>query len=178
MKIHSEPLSGAFVLNPRVFEDMRGDFVKTFHQPDFVALGIHFDPREEFFSTSHRNVLSGMHFQLPPHDHEKFVYCIRGSILDVVLDLRKGSPDLGKFAGIRLSAQNRQLFFIPKGMAHGFLALEDDTVVVYKTSTVHSPSHDAGVRWDSFGFVWPVETPILSERDRSFPAMADFNSPF
>jgi dTDP-4-dehydrorhamnose 3,5-epimerase-like enzyme len=63
-------------------------------------------------------------------------------------------------------------------MAHGFLALEDDTVVVYKTSTVHSPSHDAGVRWDSFGFVWPVETPILSERDRSFPAMADFNSPF
>jgi dTDP-4-dehydrorhamnose 3,5-epimerase len=178
MKIHSEPLPGAFVLEPRFFEDPRGNFLKTFHQPDFAALGMDFHPREEFFSTSHRAVVRGMHFQLPPHDHEKLVYCVRGAALDVVLDLRKASPGFGKFAGIELSAQNHRLFYIPRGVAHGFLSLHDDTIMIYKTSTVHVPTHDAGIRWDSFGFVWPVATPILSERDRLFPALADFNSPF
>jgi dTDP-4-dehydrorhamnose 3,5-epimerase len=178
VKTHSEPLPGAFVLHPQVSEDGRGHFVKTFHQPGFAALGMKFDPQEEFFSSSHRNVLRGMHFQLPPHDHDKLVYCIRGSVLDVILDLRKASPRFGEFARVELSAQNRLLVFVPRGIAHGFLALENDAVVVYKTSTVHAPSHDAGIRWDSFGCSWPVENPILSARDRSFPALAAFNSPF
>jgi len=178
MEIKSEPLPGARVLAPRVFQDQRGDFVKTFHEPDFAALKINFQPREEFFSTSKRGVLRGMHFQLPPHDHDKLVYCVRGAALDVIVDLRRASPAFGKCASVELSAENRLLFFIPKGFAHGFLALRDDTVMIYKTSTVHAPAHDAGIRWDSFGFHWPEKNPVLSERDRSFPAVADFNSPF
>lgn len=178
MKIHSQPLPGAFVIEPRVFEDARGVFIKTFHAADFAALSMEFHPQEEYFSTSHRNVLRGLHFQLPPHEHEKFVYCIRGAVLDVILDLRRGSQGYGKSAGIELTAQNRRLLFLPKGLAHGFLALEDNTVIVCKTSTVHALSADAGIRWDSFGFSWPVENPVLSERDRALPALAGFNSPF
>ncbi|MGD1089574.1 MAG: dTDP-4-dehydrorhamnose 3,5-epimerase [Verrucomicrobiota bacterium] len=178
IKIHSEPLPGARVIEPRVFEDGRGNFVKTFHQSDFAALGMNFQPREEYFSTSRRGVVRGMHFQLPPHDHEKLVYCIRGAVLDVVLDLRKTSSSHGQSASVELSAANHCLFFVPRGVAHGFLSLHDDTIMIYKTSTVHAPAHDSGIRWDSFGFSWPVKTPILSDRDRSFPPLADFISPF
>jgi dTDP-4-dehydrorhamnose 3,5-epimerase-like enzyme len=96
----------------------------------------------------------------------------------VVLDLRKTSSCQGKSASVELSAANHYLFFVPKGVAHGFLSLQDDTIMIYKTSTVHAPAHDAGIRWDSFGFSWPVKTPILSDRDRSFPSWGDFVSPF
>ncbi|HUB87956.1 MAG TPA: dTDP-4-dehydrorhamnose 3,5-epimerase [Verrucomicrobiae bacterium] len=178
MKIKSEPLPAALVLEPNVFEDKRGNFVKTFQKPAFSTLKINFHPQEEFYSTSNRDVLRGMHFQLPPHDHDKLVYCIRGAVLDVILDIRKNSPAFGRSAAVELTAQNHLLFFIPKGFAHGFLSLEDETVMIYKTSTVHAPSHDAGIRWDSFGFQWPVKKPILSDRDNSFPALADFRSPF
>jgi dTDP-4-dehydrorhamnose 3,5-epimerase-like enzyme len=100
-----------------------------------------------------------------------------GRVLDVVLDLR--SPAKGaQVISRELSAANREMLFIPAGCAHGFLALEYESIVVYQTSTVHSPPHDAGVLWDSFGFDWPVKNPILSDRDRSFPALRDFQSPF
>ena len=154
--------------------------MKTFHQPDFAALGMNFNPREEYFTVSHRNVVRGMHFQLPPHDHEKFVYCIRGAVLDVILDLRKGSGTFGKSASVELTALNRRMFFVPRGFAHGLLALADDSLVVCKTSTVHAPAHDVGVRWDSF----LVFRGRLKNRfcqgtaDRVLPGFADFNSPF
>ena len=119
-----------------------------------------------------------MHFQLPPAAHAKLVYCITGRVLDVVLDLRKDSPTFGRSYGRELSAVNREMFFIPAGFAHGFLALEDNTTMVYQTSTVHSPTHDAGVRWDSFNFDWPVKNPTLSDRDQKFPTLPEFNSPF
>ena len=96
-----------------------------------------------------------MHFQLPPHDHDKLVYCIRGRVMDVLLDLRKSSPTYGRSFGNEISANNHLMLYIPKGVAHGFLSLEDDSVLVYKTTTIHFPSHDAGVRWDSFGYTWP-----------------------
>lgn len=178
MTILAEPLPGVRLIKPKVFEDARGDFVKTFHCGLFRDLGIDFTPVEEFYSTSRKNVLRGMHFQLPPHDHSKLVYCIRGRVLDVLVDLRPGSPGYGCFASAELSRENRSQFYIPSGIAHGFLALEDDSVMVYKTTTVHAPSHDAGIRWDSFGFDWGVDSPICSPRDLAFPSMADFVSPF
>jgi len=94
------------------------------------------------------------------------------------LDLRSNSPTCGQVAGRELSSANREMFFIPVGFAHGFLSLEDDSLVVYKTDAVHSPEHDLGIAWNSFGFNWPVTNPILSERDRKFPAWPDFKSPF
>jgi dTDP-4-dehydrorhamnose 3,5-epimerase len=171
-------LTSVFVLKPRIFEDQRGSFVKTYHERLFDELGIPFKPREEFFSVSHKNVVRGMHFQLSPAAHDKLVYCPAGRVLDVVVDLRKSSTTFGKTMSRELSAANRQMLFIPVGFAHGFLALEDNTMMVYQTSTVHSPEHDAGILWNSFGFQWPVKDPILSDRDRAFPALKDFQSPF
>ncbi len=174
----SQPFPGTHLLLPKVFVDARGDFVKTFHAGAFAELGIDFRPVEEFFSTSHKNVLRGMHFQLPPHDHAKLVYCVRGSVLDVLLDLRKSSPTYGRVASAELSRENHHQFFIPSGVAHGFLALEDDSVMVYKTSTVHAPAHDAGIHWQSIGFDWGVTVPIVSPRDQAFPTFSAFNNPF
>jgi len=119
----------------------------------------------------------GMHFQLPPHDHVKLVYCPVGAVLDVLVDLRKGSG-MGRVASAELRGDEPSLLVIPKGVAHGFRALRDDSLMVYKTSTEHAPSHDAGIRWDSFGFDWGVALPVLSARDAAHPALADFASPF
>jgi dTDP-4-dehydrorhamnose 3,5-epimerase len=171
-------LPGLCLIRPRLFQDARGSFVKTYHRDAFREAGLDFAPREEFFSTSAKNVLRGMHFQLPPAAHAKLVYCVTGSALDVVLDLRKNSPTFGRFQARELNAASREMFFIPVGCAHGFLALEDDTTMVYQTSTVHSPAHDAGVRWNSFGFGWPAKHPVLSERDQKFSAFNEFKSPF
>lgn len=178
MKLVPTELPGLQVIRPLVFQDARGSFVKTFHVGLFRECGLEFEPREEFFTTSAKGVLRGMHFQLPPAAHSKLVYCIAGRVLDVVLDLRKSSPTFGRFCSRELSATNREMFFIPVGFAHGFLALDDGATMVYQTSTVHSPVQDAGVRWDSFGFDWPVKNPVLSERDKSFPESRDFPSPF
>ena len=177
MKVLPTELDGVFVLKPNVFEDARGCFVKTYHEGLFESCGIRFVPKEEFFSVSRKNVLRGMHFQQPPAAHGKLVYCPVGRVLDVVLDLRstaKGARCISR----ELSSENREMLFIPIGCAHGFLALEDNSMMVYQTSTVHSPPHDAGVLWNSFGFDWPVKNPILSERDQKFPALRDFQSPF
>ena len=171
-------LPGLCLIRPRLFQDARGSFVKTYHRDAFRKAGLDFAPREEFFSTSAKNVLRGMHFQLPPAAHAKLVYCLAGGVLDVVLDLRKNSPTFGRFQARELNVANREMFFIPVGFAHGFLALTENATMVYQTDTVYSPAHDAGVRWDSFGFDWPVKNPVLSERDKNFCALAEFPSPF
>lgn len=177
MKVLPTELDGVFVLKPNVFEDARGSFVKTYHEELFASFGIKFTPKEEFFSVSRKDVLRGMHFQLPPAAHAKLVYCPVGRVLDVVLDLR-ASVQPGRFISRELSASNREMLYIARGCAHGFLALDDESLMVYQTSTVHSPSHDAGVLWNSFGFDWPIKRPVLSDRDKSFPALRDFKSPF
>ena len=176
--VQSEPLPGAKVLQPRVFQDLRGTFVKTFHTDLFSELGIPFSPQEEFYSVSRKGVLRGMHFQVPPHDHHKLVYCVKGEVLDVVVDLRRMSPSFGQSASLVLSEENRKLFFIPKGFAHGFLSLTEESVMVYKTDHVYVPDSDTGIRWDSFGFDWPVEEPALSDRDLAFPPLTGFDSPW
>ncbi len=178
MELVPTDLTGLHIIRPRIFHDVRGSFVKTYHCDAFRKLGLDFEPQEEFFSTSAKNVLRGMHFQSPPAAHAKLVYCIAGRVLDVALDLRKNSPTFGHSCARELNAVNREMFFIPTGFAHGFLALEDNTTMVYQTSTVHSPAHDAGVRWDSFGFAWPAKDPILSNRDQKFPGLGEFKSPF
>ncbi len=178
MQSLEQPFSGVHLLQPKVFTDERGEFVKTFHAPTFAGLGIAFAPREEFFSTSRRNVIRGMHFQLPPHGHGKLVYCIRGAVLDVVIDLRKLSATFGGVYSTQLTAANRRILFLPPGLGHGFVAQEDDTVMVYQTDKVHVPAADSGVRWDSFGFDWGCANPVISPRDREFPGLPEFHSPW
>ena len=171
------PLPGLFVLRPRIFTDLRGTFIKTYHRDLFRELGIPFTPAEEFFSTSHRNVVRGMHYQTPPAAHDKLVYCVAGAVLDVVVDLRKG-VNYGRVFSQPLDETRREMLFIPKGCAHGFLATSESATLVYQTETVHTPACDGGVLWSSLDFEWPVNNPILSERDQKFPAVAEFVSPF
>lgn len=166
------------LIRPRVHQDQRGSFVKTWHPDLLAAHGVAMSFAEEFYSVSRRGVVRGMHFQAPPQALDKLVYCVTGQILDVVLDLRVDQPTYGCSWSWELSEENACLLFIPAGFAHGFLALGERNAVIYKTSAVHSPRHDLGVRWDSFGFAWPETAPVISERDRRLPALDDFNSPF
>lgn len=178
MDFDPTPIPGAFLIRPNVAEDSRGTFVKVFHHAAFESRGITFRIAESFYSTSNRGVLRGMHFQIPPAAHEKLVYCTSGRVLDVLLDLRKGSPTCGQFFSAELSEENGRMFFIPSGVAHGFLSLEDRSTLIYAVTSTHEPACDLGVRWDSFGFEWPVKELLVSERDRGFPSLADFESPF
>lgn len=171
-------LPGVFVIKPRVHRDSRGEFVKTYHEGLFRELGLGFTPCEEFFSVSGKNVVRGMNFQAPPARQARLVYCIAGRILDVVLDLRKTSATFGQTFSREISAANRELIFIPPGFANGFLNLDANSVVVCLTDSVYAPAYDAGIRWDSFGFNWPIAKPIVSERDQNFPAWGEFQSPF
>jgi len=178
MELIPTDFEGLAVLQPKVFEDARGSFVKTYHEGAFRELGLEFRPQEEFFSVSRKDVVRGMHFQIPPVPQAKVVFCLSGRVLDVVLDLRRASRTYGKSFARELSAANREILFIPAGFAHGFLTLADDTIVFYQASAMHSPAHDQGIRWDSFGFDWPVAKPILSERDQNFPSLKQFVTPF
>ena len=158
--------------------DGRGRFLKTFHEPTFRELGLPLQWPEEFVTTSRKGVLRGMHFQTPPCAHAKVVTCLGGRILDVFLDLRAGSATFGACAARELSAAKGSSIFLPAGLAHGFLALEEGSVVHYKVSHAHAPAHDAGVLWSSIPFDWPVAEPVLSERDRQFPPLSEFATPF
>lgn len=166
----AELLDGALLIRAPRSQDARGAFVKTHAASALAALGVTFDFREEFHSVSRRDVIRGMHLQLPPHDHDKIVYCPHGAALDVLLDLRPG-PGHGRVASVRLTPDEPAVVFIPRGVAHGFRALAEGTIMVYKTSAEHAPSHDAGVRWDSFGFDWGAGTPVVSARDAALPPL-------
>jgi dTDP-4-dehydrorhamnose 3,5-epimerase len=171
-------LNGAKIITLPSSHDARGTFVKTFHQTSLASAGIEFTLRESYYSFSHKDVIRGMHFQLPPHQHSKVVFCAHGSILDVIVDLRKSSPTYGHHYATELSAANHKAYFIPEGFAHGFKALTDDAMTYYLVSSEYSNGHDTGIRYDSIGFDWDVFDPVLSARDLSFATLAEFDSPF
>lgn len=170
--------NGCKLIAPRVFKDDRGEFVKPFNWDGLQAVGIRLTLKEEIFSVSRKNVLRGLHFQVPPYDHQKLIYCVQGRILDVVVDIRRTSPHFGEVFSAELSSENRHILLVPRGFAHGFLSLEDNSTVVYKTDTVYAPDHDQGIKWDSINFEWPIAEPIVSERDSGTPKLIDFDSPF
>jgi dTDP-4-dehydrorhamnose 3,5-epimerase len=170
-------LPGCFEIEPPGSADDRGRFVKPFHAPTFAAHGLASDFAEAFYTVSRRGALRGMHFQLPPHAHAKLVYCVAGAVLDVLLDLRAGSPSFGEHRVFELDGERPMALYLPPGVAHGFYATTEATLV-YHVTTPHAPQYDAGVRWDSFGMVWPAQAPILSARDRSLPGVAEFTTPF
>ena len=178
MKIESTELEGVYVIDNFNTADERGLFVKTFNSNTFKENILDFKIRESYYSVSKKNVIRGMHFQLPPHDHEKIVYVPKGSILDVILDLRKKSKTYKKYISVTLSDENKKSIFIPKGLAHGFKSLENDTITVYNVATEYNSKADMGVRFDSFGFNWDTEEPILSQRDNAFDFFNEFKTPF
>lgn len=178
MQIEALPLAGAYLITLPSSADVRGTFVKTFHETNLGAAGIQFTLRESYFSFSHKDVIRGMHFQLPPHEHSKVVFCPQGAILDVIVDLRRTSGTYGQYYATELSADNHKAYFIPEGFAHGFKALTDNAMTYYLVSSEYSKEHDTGIHYDSFGFDWGVADPIISARDLSFGTLSEFESPF
>ncbi len=178
IELKKTKLTGCFEMQPKVFSDSRGSFVKVFHEKTYADNGLETNFTEEYYSVSKKNVIRGMHFQVPPMDHVKVVYCVEGSVMDVIVDLRSGSPTYGQSAIIELSASKANSLYIPKGMAHGFCSISDQAIMVYKVSTMYAPNHDAGIHWNSVGVQWPIGDPIISARDHSFLTFQDFVSPF
>ena len=171
-------IQGCFELQPKVLDDARGRFVKVFQEHAFAELGLETVFVEEYYSVSHQNVLRGMHFQLPPMDHVKMVYCVQGEVMDAVIDLRVDSPTYGQHALFELNAEKANSIYIPKGMAHGFCVISKQATMVYKVSSAYSLEHDAGILWNSSGIPWPENDVILSARDQHFLAFDKFVSPF
>jgi len=165
-------------VDTKTIRDERGSFVKVFSGELFGQKQAVRKFEEIFFSVSKKDVLRGFHFQTPPFALEKLVWVAQGEILDVVLDLRKDSPTFGQTYSTVLDASSSTALYMPEGTAHAFLCLSSECYVVYATSRVFSPDHDKGVRWDSVGFDWPIERPILSAKDKELPSLRQWESPF
>lgn len=178
MKITKTKIPGCYEILTKKHEDKRGVFIKTFHAPTFKKFGLKTSFKEQYYSISSKNVIRGLHFQLPPHDHAKLIYCTEGEVLDIALDLRVGSPFYGKYISIKLKAKKGNMIYIPSGFAHGFCSLKNSSTLIYNTSTVYNPKKDIGLRWDSADISWPIKNPYLSDRDLKFPKFKDFISPF
>jgi dTDP-4-dehydrorhamnose 3,5-epimerase len=178
MNIAPMNIDGVYELIPNVFEDERGSFIKVFNDDLYKKNNLNFNLREQYFSFSKKNVIRGMHFQLPPNDHDKLVYCIQGAVQDVVLDLRTTSKTYGEYCSIYLSSEKFNMLYIPSGFAHGFCSLTDDACMVYNVSSVYNPESDSGVAFNSFGYNWNISNPIVSDRDRQLSLFNSFKSPF
>ena len=174
MKVERTEIEGVYIITNFNAKDSRGLFVKAFNKNAFNENNLDFEIRESYYSISNKNVIRGMHFQLHPYDHEKLVYVSKGSILDVVVDLRKKSKTYKQHISIKLSEENKKSIFITKGLAHGFKSLEDNTITNYSVSTEYNSSADTGIHFNSFGFNWQNENPIISVRDDSFDTLNDY----
>ena len=178
MRIKKTKIPGCFNIDAFKMEDDRGTFVKTFHKDLFEKYNLDTDYVEEYYSYSVRRVIRGLHFQTPPMEHTKLVYCAYGKVMDAVVDLRVGSPSYGRYQVFELSADKGNLLYIPTGLAHGFAVLSDSAVVVYNVTTVYSAKCDNGILWNSAGIPWPYDNPIMSDRDKMFETFQEFASPF
>lgn len=168
-KIIDQPLPGVTLLQCPHSSDHRGDFTKLFHADALNSLGLPFTAAESFLTRSKACVLRGMHFQVGDAAHDKLVCCPKGRVLDVVVDVQPESEHFNKPAALELSEHAGTALLIGKGYGHGFLALDDDSWMLYSTTTVHNPALDRGVLWSSIDFDWPIEQPVISERDRQHP---------
>ena len=177
MRFEALPLAGAYSVIPEPHDDERGFFARIWSSAEFAERGL--APRLAECSVSHtphRGTLRGLHYQVAPHEEAKFVTCVRGSIWDVIVDLRTESPTFRQWHGTELDGGQLQAFYVPEGFAHGFLTLSDDVLVLYQISEFHDAASARGVRWDdpAFGIFWPFQPSVVGERDRSYP---DFNGP-
>jgi dTDP-4-dehydrorhamnose 3,5-epimerase len=172
-EFHRLDIPDVVVVEPRVFTDQRGFFMEAYKRSEFAAAGIEEAFVQENQSRSERGVLRGLHYQRPPHAQSKLVRVLSGAVFDVAVDLRPGSPTRGRWVGVTLSAENRKTIYIPKGCAHGFCVLTDHAEIVYHTSTEYVPEAEAGIMWNdpSLAIDWPISNPIVSTRDKAWPAM-------
>jgi dTDP-4-dehydrorhamnose reductase/dTDP-4-dehydrorhamnose 3,5-epimerase len=181
MQVVRTDIEGVYIIEPKVFGDHRGWFMETYSKLKLVQQGIGVDFIQDNHSMStKKGTLRGLHFQINPKAQTKFVRCIKGAILDVAVDIRKGSPTYKKWIAVELSAENKKQLFIPKGFAHGFLTLVDDVEVQYKVDEYYTPECDRSIRFDDpeIGINWGISNPILSEKDLKAPLLKDSDHNF
>lgn len=178
MRLIETDLKGLYVVETRLQKDERGGLCKTYNADSFHLAGLFPEFKEFLYTSTRKGTIRGMHFQIPPYEQDKLVFVIKGSIIDVALNLRKDSKTYGKCFAIDLTEDNARALFIPKGFAHGFKSLGEENIVGYLITSVFSKEHDAGILWSSFGYDWGCESPILSEKDKSLRSLDGFVSPF
>lgn len=183
MEVIETAIEGVVIIEPRIFRDERGYFFESFSQREFdEKLGRHIDFVQDNESMSSYGVMRGLHFQRPPFTQSKLVRCVRGAVLDVAVDIRKGSPTYGQHVAVELTEENHRQFFVPRGFAHGFAVLSPIAVFQYKCDNFYAPQADGGIQLcdRSLGIDWriPEGKEILSEKDRHHPVLAGFDSPF
>ncbi len=182
MEVIKTNIEGVVIIEPHIFRDARGYFFESFSQREFDAKvrPIRFVQDNE--SMSSYGVMRGLHFQRPPYTQSKLVRCVRGRVLDVAVDIRKGSPTYGQHVAVELSEENHRQFFVPRGFAHGFAVLSQTAVFQYKCDNFYAPQADGGIsiKDDSLGIDWriPVSEALLSDKDTKHPLLRDFDSPF
>lgn len=177
MNIIPTDLEGVIILEPKVFGDHRGFFLESYQKERYAKAGIDVDFVQDNISFSVRNTLRGLHYQLP-RSQAKLVQALEGEIFDVAVDIRQGSHTFGRWTGVVLSSENRRQLFVPEGFAHGFCVLSETALFMYKCSDYYAPQDEGGIRWDDpeLGIEWPVQTPILSERDRKYQELSRIDS--
>ena len=182
MQVIKTAIDGLFIIEPRIFKDARGYFFESFSQREFEEKVGTINFVQDNESMSQYGVMRGLHFQRPPFTQSKLVRCVRGAVLDVAVDLRKGSPTYGQHVAVELSEENHLQFFVPKGFAHGFSVLTETAVFQYKCDNFYAPQADDGISIldDSLGIDWRIPTAkaILSEKDTKHPLLKDFETPF
>ena len=175
-------IEGVVIIEPRIFKDARGYFFESYSKKEFDEKVAPVDFVQDNESCSTRGVMRGLHFQRPPYTQAKLVRCVKGAVLDVAVDIRKGSPTYGRHVAVELTEDNHRQFFIPKGFAHGFAVLSDVAVFQYKCDEFYHPEADGGISIldDTLGIDWQIDPTeaILSDKDKNHPFLADFDSPF
>jgi dTDP-4-dehydrorhamnose 3,5-epimerase len=176
MDVLKTEIDGVLVIAPKAFDDQRGFFMETFHRRRYEEAGIVTDFCQDNLSFSCRNTLRGLHYQFP-HEQAKLVQVLQGEILDVAVDIRRGSPTFGRWVAVALSDRNRRQMFIPEGFAHGFCVLSETALFIYKCSDFYVPDCDRGVFWSdpSVGIEWPVQVPLLSTKDGRLPLLEEIS---
>lgn len=180
MKIVEEPIPDLKIIQPRIFEDPRGYFFESYNKSAFKDIGIEVEFVQDNQSLSQKGVLRGLHFQNNPYAQGKLVRVIKGSVLDVAVDIRTGSPTYGKHCAMELNETNKLMMYIPPGFAHGFATLEDNTIFSYKCTNLYNKDAEGGIMWNDpdLNIDWRVENPVLSEKDTQNEHFKDFKSKF
>lgn len=176
MKVTETELNGVYIVEPQVFIDHRGFFMECWSKCAFEAAGLTYDfVQDNHSSSTEKGTLRGIHFQRGEKAQAKLVWCVKGAVLDVVVDLRPSSPMYKKWVAVELSAKNRRQLLIPRGFGHGFLTLTDDVEFLYKADNPYAPEANGGICWNDpeLGVDWGIETPILSEKDSKSPCLKD-----
>jgi dTDP-4-dehydrorhamnose 3,5-epimerase len=182
MKFIKTEISDVYIIEPSVFGDNRGYFLESYNQKRFEEVVGKASFVQDNESKSSKGVLRGLHFQKPPYAQAKLVRCIEGKVLDVVVDIRRGSPTYGKHVAVKLTGENKKQLYVPRGFAHGFLVLSESAIFAYKVNNNYAPAYDEGIRWDdsTLNIKWGVnESEVLvSEKDAKLPFFSEFETPF